>query len=498
MQDIKDAAPRSQTPPGSAEMTVVPETQIENLSASGRLAVLLSGLGYYKLSLRRRRQLMCVLAGSLGVHILAFIIWGGYAIATHKVERAVVFKTPPPVRKYEPRKLEHKVKLQKQQRSSSRPSMMPRMVSLKLSNLALPEIKVDPKIIHTTFQPKFKAVSGMGLGAGLGTGYGTHGFGAGVSQFNFFGIHGRGEKIAVLVDVSISMVEEQKGGPEGFERVRLRLNQVVDALNEATMFNVVVFADAASSAFKEISIANPDNKNKAKMFMKGFNTEGNYGLTSGNVSPSSKGLSAVGGTTRLDLALTAAFDEGADTVLIISDGAPKVKKGVTAEQMREQAERMKQWQAENAGAVRAWDAGFAAAEAGARVTSEKVWIPEQPAVPPRAPGKGALKEGAPIDRGDPGRPAIPGHWEVRTSRTGGWNGPPRPEPPKMPDPGFWTLADFIEHLRLLHQAAYLKKGKKPPVIHCIGYQIDKEGHAFLSKLSATYHGKYRKVTTLRE
>jgi hypothetical protein len=83
---------------------------------------------------------------------------------------------------YEPRKLEFKVKVSKQQRSSSRPSMSPRMVSTKMSDIALPEIKVDPKIVKTSFQPKFKAVSGAGLGAGLGTGYGIGGFGTGVSS----------------------------------------------------------------------------------------------------------------------------------------------------------------------------------------------------------------------------------------------------------------------------------------------------------------------------
>ncbi len=508
METSKDAGEKTHSAQGepvspSAPTPAAPsiEEQLAQLSPAGRLAVLLSGFGYYKLSRRRRRQLAYVLAGSFAAHVLAFIIWGGYVIATQRREQAVVFKTPPPVRRYEPRKLEHKVKLRKQQRSSSRPSMMPRLVSLKPSTLALPEIKVDPKIIRTTFQPKFKAVSGLGLGAGLGTGYGTHGFGIGVSTFNFFGIHGRGEKIAILVDVSVSMVEEERGGPEGFERVRARLNQVVDRLSEASMFNVIVFADAASSAFKTMVIANPDNKNKAKIFMKGFNTEGNWGLTSGNITPSGRGLRAAGGTTRLDIGLTAAFEQEADTILIISDGIPMVKKPITAEMARAHAERVKQWQLENAGAVAQWEAAFAAAQANAKVITEKVWVPEQPAIPPRPPGKAPLREGAQPDPGHPGRPAIPAHWEVRTRTIwpgGGGGPPPRPQPPRMPDPGWWTLADFLEHLRLLHEAIYAKKGKKPPIIHCIGYQIDKQGGAFMSKLSATYRGQYRRVTTLRE
>ena len=101
--------------------------------------------------------------------------------------------------------------------------------------------------------------------------------------------------------------------------------------------------------------------------------------------------------------------------------------------------------------------------------------------------------------GSPGRPAQPGRWEVRTRTVGGGGGggPPRPEPPPIPDPGWWTLADFVEHLTMLHTDLYLKQGRKPPTIHCIGYQIDDDGHAFLRDLSAQYRGQYRRVRQLK-
>ena len=463
----------------------------------GKMAVLLSGLGFYRLSQKRRKRLSIVFLGSLGVHILALLLFGGWIIMRPTLEQVTMFRTPAPTRKYEPRKLEHKVKLQKRQRSSSRPAMMPRMVSLKLSNLALPEIKVDPKVIHTTFQPKFKAVSGRGLGVGLGTGYGTHGFGSGVSSVNFFGIHARGEKIAILVDVSVSMVEAQRGGVQGFERVKARLNQVVDALPETSLFNVVVFADAASIMEPKMVIANNDNKKRAKMYIRPYNTEGNWGLTHGNVTAASIGKRAEGGTTRLDLALTAAFQNGADTILIISDGAPRVKKGYSQSQLRAHQVKMTKWGAENSGRVAKWDAGFAAAQANVVVQSSKVWVQPQPARAAVPAGKRPLKEGAPIPQGRPAQAARPGHWRTVTHSRGGWSGPARPKAPKLPDAGYWTLTDFVDHCRVLHKAMYLKKGKKPPQVHCIGYQIDKEGHAFLSKLSRTYHGKYRRVKSLK-
>ena len=446
---------------------------------------LLSGLGYYRLSVRRRKLLGYLFLSSLGVHLVGLLVFGGVTVMRSRKEEVTIFKTPPPARTYEPRKLEHRVKLQKQQRSSSRPAMVPRMVAMKLSQLALPDIKMDPKLIHTTFQPKFKAVSGKGLGAGLGTGYGTHGFGLGVSTLNFFGIQARGEKIAILVDVSVSMVEEERGGVTGYMRVKRRIEEVIDALAEGSLFSVIVFADAAKTMQEKMLVATEPNKKDARLFIRPFNTEGNWGLTHGNLQSSTKGLKAHGGTTRLDLALTGAFQQGADTILIISDGAPRVRKGYTAEQLAAWNQRQANWHNENAAAISAYDS--------APTTEEKVWVPPQPARPARPPSKRPPKEGQAPDLGSPAQPARPGYWRVVHHRTGGH----RPQPPQIPDPGFWTLTDFIEHLKLLHETMYLEKGKKPPVVHCIGYQIDKDGHAFLSTLARTYHGHYRRVSALR-
>ncbi|MEI6148369.1 MAG: hypothetical protein WCS01_04675, partial [bacterium] len=304
---------------------------------------------------------------------------------------------PPPMKSYEPRKLEFKVKVSKQQRSSSRPSMAPRMVSTKVTTgVSLPEIKMDAKAVKTSFQSKFKTFGGTGLGNGLGNGYGLGGFGGGVSAFDFFGIKGRGDKIAILVDVSVSMVEDEKGGARGYQRVRDRLGKVVDALSEGALFNIIVFADAASAYQTNMVVANDDNKTKSKQFLREFNTEGNYGLTSGNLSPSSGGVPAVGGTTRLDLALTASFEQGADTILIISDGLPKVKKGVTAAMSQAHAAEAQRWAKANEGAMEAYQAA-AASYQPPQTVSEKVWIPEQPAVPARPPSPAPkvvhLKEG---------------------------------------------------------------------------------------------------------
>lgn len=445
-------------------------------------SALLSGLGFYKLSARRRKQLAIAFGAAAIAHVVALLALGGWVVMRSRREEVTVFRTPPPAKRYEPRKLEHRVKVQKRQRSSSRPAVVPRLVSMKVSDLALPEIKVDPKIVNTTFQPKFKAVTGKGLGAGLGTGYGTAGFGSGVSAIDFFGIHAKGERIAILVDVSVSMVEEERGGVVGYMRVKQRVSEVIDALQDGTLFNLIVFADAASTMSDEMMHATEETRNKAKMYLRPFNMEGNWGHDQGNVSSSTIGVASAGGTTRLDLALTAAFQQLADTILVISDGMPMVKKTVSDEMLKEHQERLKAWQIAQA------KSPSVAAPSG---PAQRVWVPEQPARPARPPRKGPPKEGQPVDRGSPAVPAKPGYWREVIPSGGG------PRPPKMKDPGYWTLADFVQHLALLYKALYAEQGQSEPQIHAIGYQIDKEGDAFLRGLSRQYKGQYRRVRSMR-
>lgn len=457
------------------------------------------GPRWANLSTSRKRMLRLVLLGSLGVHVAAMLIFGGIVLVQRLTQEKTVFEAPPPARTYEPRKVELKVKVQKRQRSSSRPAVIPRLVSARPSELALPEIKVDPKLVTTTFQPKFKAVTGMGLGAGLGTGYGTSGFGEGVSSINFFGIQAKGERIAILVDVSVSMIEPERGGFAGYMAVKKRVQDVVESLREGTLFTLIVFADACSVLSTKMLYANAESRNKAKMFMQPFNSESSYGLDSGNFHGSGNvGVPAVGGTTRLDIALTAAMQAGADTILIISDGLPMVKKGLTQEQMQAHQGELANWQQRNAGAVAAYEQAAAAAApaiaaAQAAAPVQRVWVPPTPA---RPPSKAPLREGA---KPDPGSPARPGYWqEVRQHvDTGRYIGVSRPQPPPMPEPGYWKLPDFVQHISLLYEAHHKPKGLKAPQISCIGYQIDKEGGAFLRELSNHYKGQYRLVRKLK-
>lgn len=66
----------------------------------------------------------------------------------------------------------------------------------------------------------------------------------------------------------------------------------------------------------------------------------------------------------------------------------------------------------------------------------------------------------------------------------------------MADPGNWTLNDFMQHFSILQKELYTSKGKKPPVVHAIGYAIDAEGNSFLKQFAELYHGRYRRVAKI--
>lgn len=67
----------------------------------------------------------------------------------------------------------------------------------------------------------------------------------------------------------------------------------------------------------------------------------------------------------------------ADTILLISDGLPRVRKGISQAQIAAHNEKRAAWHEANADRIAAWDA----ANAAAQVVEEKIWVPPQPARP---------------------------------------------------------------------------------------------------------------------
>jgi len=445
----------------------------------------LTGIGYYQLSKQRKKTLRQVLWISIGIHVVGLLIFGSLTILESFRDEPTTFVAPTPMKTYEPRELEHKVKVQQKQRSSSRPQVRPRLVSAKESALALPEITIDPKIATTSFQPQFKSVTGVGVGVGLGTGHGLGGFGTGVSNFDFFGIRGRGTRIAILLDLSLSMAEEdaERGvtekGIEKFNMVRNRIQQVIDAMNPGAMFNVIVFAQTAGAWKDELQVATTENKNAVKEWLAPFNSRADerfLGYTRG-LSSGQHGLPATGGTTRFDVALELAFKQGADTILVIADGDVWVTRNHTPEELAAHQRERERWEKDNKHNIE--DARHA------RYEERRVWVAARDAQ------QAVLRE----RDGQRARAAREGQWVTRRVRV---DGPARPtEAAPRLEPAVWSVEDYHEHIRLLHAKFYKPEGRPTPVIHVIGYRSDRDDGRFLQHFVRTYNGQFRRVTSVR-
>ena len=451
--------------------------------------VLLSGLGYYRLSQERRKLLGIVALASLAAHVLGLAIFGSWVVLQHMRDERTVFTAPPPLKTYQPRQIEHQVRVQQRQRSSSRPQITPRMVSARPSELSLPEIRVDPQVVRTTFQPQFRAVSGAGLGAGLGTGLGLGGFGQGVSQFDFFGIRGRGSRIAIILDVSISMAEESEElgvtarGVAGFARVKARLGEVIDALSPNTMFNVIVYASTASAWEDEMQPATEPNKQRARRFIEPFNSRVSWdavGHDSG-ITRMDAGLGdyATGGTTRFDLALSLAFKNRPDTILVICDGDVWTTRPNTEAEYAAHAAAMERWRERQAAASEQ-----RADTREVRTRTERVWVPGRPARGPVIRERGGQREAT---------AATEGRWVEREVPVGpGASGPRVPPRPSLPR-AVWSMDDYERHIQKLHEEFMAPSGRPMPVIHVIGFRSGREDSGFLRDLARRFDGNFRRV-----
>ena len=82
-----------------------------------------------------------------------------------------------------------------------------------------------------------------------------------------FGIQAAGERIAFVVDLSRSMVEDDKGGLNGINVLKKELTGMVEKLNDGTFFNLIFF-DSSVDIFKpKLVVAKPGTKKEAADFI---------------------------------------------------------------------------------------------------------------------------------------------------------------------------------------------------------------------------------------
>ena len=261
---------------------------------------------------QRKRALNAIIV-SLLVHIV-FIVAA--------VSLTIMIIAPKPKMMFEgkkspslpPRKLEHSIRVKQMKKQTRKPQILQRLVTEAPAKVALPEMPEmkTPDIKNMRDTPLMNSRAGsigsLGGGGG-GAGRGLTG-GMGYSDTKFFGENIRTRAITICMDISPSMVA--KGVTQD---VLAEATKMLENMNVGTKFNLIVFVDGADSFSPQMVYATQENKAKAIEWLK----QPFDGRRQGNLRGHS------GSTPHM--AIKMAVEMGSDTVFVLSDDPPYLKKG---------------------------------------------------------------------------------------------------------------------------------------------------------------------------
>ncbi len=406
---------------------------------------------------RTRSLLWTVFMASLLLHVAAILVISPIVLYSYFFKREVAFTPAPEVeRRLEPRKLQYKVHVQETQKRSGRPQVQPRLTADRLSDVALPDIKLDIAPIKNPNLPRMANFSGSGVGTGFGDGEGSGGLSAGLSSVNFFGVRAQGERVFIIIDVSASMVEDLRGGFNGFKLVKDEVGRLIKNLSPGTFFNVGTFAHSFDQFKDNLVLASPDNKQAAISWLSKYNMPNGRLET---FSPDNElpvevdtykvGKGDKGGTTRQDLALAHAMKQGADAIFMMTDGQPRLMRHLTDEEWEE-------WK------KKYWTDAEKARVAAAREREKKALEEEN---------KRRAKRGLP--------PKVENEYGIAELK---W--------PEMP------RESMIDYIAALQKQLYVDSKKRPARIYVIGYETLPEDEEFLRQIARKNGGTFRHLKNL--
>lgn len=286
------------------------------------------------------------------------------------------------------------------------------------------------------------------------------------SNVAFFGIKEKGRRVALILDASPSMVFTQRGGKEAYDKLKEELVTMVNKLEPTTEFNVFVFENDVDR-FKPGAVpATGDIKSEFKRWIAPY-MEKETGVRLKNYT--SDRLAGYRGTSRMDLALTGAFEMGADVIFVLSDGVPSVRRPPTEKELAEwqeirddNKEEIEEWQKER-------DEYYSKYGDIIKEMREKL----------RQQNKSVNNRTSERQHWIEGYKGIPSRPEGRAPR-GTWK----------PNPSF-SQEELSEMLDVLVQDLYIPAGIDRPSINIVGYAVEDDDRDWLKDMARSFKGKYR-------
>ena len=324
------------------------------------------------------------------------------------------------------------------------------------------------------------------------------------SSVNFFGVKGEGTNVYFVVDLSDSMVEQDKGGIEGYKNLKEKLGQMIQSLSPETNFNVAFYGDAVDLFMPSSVPATPENKQSAMKFLPRYMASTSQrGNLLRNYRPTMGTLPAMGGTSRMDLGLAAAFEGRADTIFVLSDGKPVIQRAMSEKEREEYrkkaadseisvADRQK-YEKDVAEYKKKYEDYNEEMKKYREKYADKITEKARREAENRAKGKGKVIEGQGFVVDSVKIPGLPNAPMAPTA-------PPLPQPKAQgkavgpPSLGNWQDDDILEYLKETIAKTYKKDGYELPSIHGVAFLAKPAEEKFLRSLASRNNGNFMRIS----
>lgn len=324
------------------------------------------------------------------------------------------------------------------------------------------------------------------------------------SSVNFFGVKGEGTNVYFVVDLSDSMVEQDKGGIEGYKNLKEKLGQMIQSLSPETNFNVAFYGDAVDLFMPSSVPATPENKQAAMKFLPRYmaSTSQRGNLTR-NYRPKISTLPSNGGTSRMDLGLIAAFEGRADTIFVLTDGKPVIQRAMNEKEREEYrkkaadseisvADRQK-YEKEVAEYRKKYEEYNEEMKKYRERYADKITEKARREAENRAKGKGKVIEGQGFVVDSVKIPGLPDAPKAPTAPTA-----PQPKAQgkavAQPSLGNWQDDDILEYLKETIAKTYKKDGYELPSIHGVAFLAKPAEEKFLRSLASRNNGNFMRIS----
>lgn len=425
---------------------------------------------------RQGRILWIIVSSVLVLHIIGGIVFGSIVIFRHFSKNEVLFEPVSEVaRTLDARKITHEIKIQKRLNQSGRPPVANRIQADRASDFSLPDVTVKNPLVTASLQrTPVQNFSLSGSGTGLGTGGGS-GSGSGIgSDVSFFGVKSQAERIAIVVDASVSMIEDERGGLPGYKAVKDELDIIFRSLQPGTFLSFFVFASevvqladqprlvsdelvaGASDLIRPVLTLTQPNDPKSLVKLSGRSGQSVY-EGGGELIPIRRG------PTRLDRAILAALEQTPQIIFILSDGQPIVVADLNAE---EQAELDKRREA-------------IIKSRGKRSSSEERAVKERQEAYKKDQAENAAKRS---------RKGLPPKFLETGGGGGGGEG--------LPGPPMVSGSQLLEEIVAAAKKIYGDANLPLPKIYTVGYACNDQEERFMRDLSIAFQGRYRSLKRL--